>query len=161
MKLTFVPPFPGLLSSDDITSWSGSAWLAGVHQPPGAEDLPVQRTARSLRISSPHSGRLGDPQGPERQALLLQPRHGRAYLEAAAYPRHRQQRQKRQPGRDGEWGERVWRIPPNQFEDVGSSRFVCTDDATSQVLLLSCYQDNDNRLCNCGDIRFYSELLFF
>lgn len=166
MKFTFVPPFPGLSPSDDITRWSGPAWLTGLHQPPRAEDLPVQRPAHSFRISSPHSGWLGDPQGPERQALLLQPRHRRTYLEAAAHPRHRRQRQKRQPGRDGERGERVWRIPQINLRMRMS---ISGGEFASMMQSHKCYIYSDTKkmtgkwstLYNCGDVLFIVSCYFF
>lgn len=84
----FFSPFP---PPDNVTYRSGPVRLAGLHQPPGAEDLSVQPAARPLRLPSPHPGRLGDPQRPERQAFLLQPRHWRAHLEAAAHQGHKRQ----------------------------------------------------------------------
>lgn len=73
---------------DNITYRSGPVRFAGLHQPPGAKDLSVQPAARSRQLPSPHPGRLGDPQRPERQAFLLQPRHRGAHLEAAAHQGH-------------------------------------------------------------------------
>lgn len=107
VSFSFSSLFP---PADDITHRSGPVRLAGLHQPPGAEDLPVQPAPRALRLPSARPGRLGDPQGPERQALLLQPRHRGAHLEAAPHPGHERQHQQQQhqggqPGHGGERGE--------------------------------------------------------
>lgn len=79
------------LPPDNISYRSGSVRLAGLHQPPGAEDLSVQPAARPLQLPSPHLGRLGNPQRSEWQAFLLQPCHRRAHLEAATHQGHEQQ----------------------------------------------------------------------
>lgn len=77
--------------------------VARLHQPPGAEDHPEQPAPLSRWLSSPRAGRLGDLQGPERQALLLQPLHPGEDLEAAPSQGHQHRElQRREPQRGRE-----------------------------------------------------------
>lgn len=83
--LIFPPLFLHLSRSDNITDRSGPVRLACLYQPPGAEDLSVQPASCALRLPNPHPGWLGDPQRSEWQALLLQPGHWGADLEATTH----------------------------------------------------------------------------
>lgn len=78
------PPPP----SDGVFVRPGPPRVTSLHQPPGTEDHPNGTTARPLWLAPPRSGWLGDPQGPQRQTLLLQPLHSREDLEAAASQGH-------------------------------------------------------------------------
>lgn len=137
---------PLLLSRpDDVTHRSRSVRLACLHQPPGAEDLAVQLASRPLRLPNPHPGWLGDPQRSERQALLLQPGHRGADLEATAHQGYEQQHQqypRRQPVHSGEWGEGCWGCM-DQYHECQSDVSKCP---TNNPVLTKEFSGNRNQV---------------
>lgn len=78
----FPPPHP-CPPSDGVFVRPWPPRVARLHQPPGTEDHPDGAAACPLQLPPPCPGRLGDPQGPQRQTLLLQPLHPGEDLETA------------------------------------------------------------------------------
>lgn len=75
--------------------------IFGVPQLPGPEDLPDALAPPAHWLSLTGERRLGDLQGPQWQALLLQPHHAGKDLEAAPNQRRQHREHQRKQAQHG------------------------------------------------------------